>query len=283
MRLGLYVNQTRDHDLACTRRLVGLCKDLDITCSYDPNLLDFSASIPGLLSEGYEDCDFLVSLGGDGTFLRTIHLGLDPTLPRWGINLGSVGFLPEVEPEDLELALDALKAGRYSLEKRLLLYFQSFNAQGELEGQGPALNDVVIQRGSFDGLIRLQLYLDQELIYEIPGDGLIVSSPTGSTAYSLAAGGPILHPTLPAFLVTPIAPHTLWNQSFVLASETQIKMVLGARCPRASLSADGTSHLSLRTGSYVVVKKAPQDLSMVHFEGDHFFLRLPQKLRGRNQ
>lgn len=229
----------------------------------------------------YEDCDFLAVLGGDGTFLSSVHMALPHSLPRFGINLGSVGFLPEVEPADAEKAVLSLKKGSYDIDARMLLEMKAYNESGNFLAKSPALNDVVVHRAASRHILKVIMSINGKQVDRIPGDGIIISAPTGSTAYSLAAGGPILHPDLDAIIITPIAPHTLNNRSLVCGSDTVIELKIDDHPEFADLTADGRKNCHLGSGYTVTVKKAKERVHIVRFGADSFFENLPEKIKMR--
>jgi len=225
----------------------------------------------------------LICMGGDGTFLSAVHLdGCDRT-PIIGVNLGSVGFLPEILPDSLPRAIRRLICGEYHLEQRMMLEVQCFNAEQELLEEGFALNDAVISRGGKSRILTLELTINQEVVDRIPGDGLIVSTPTGSTAYSLSSGGPIIHPELALILITPICPHTLHNRSYIASDSSRVAVKICDYPYQSLLAIDGRQEIYLNNGSTVVIHRSSRSLRLIRLGNDDFYATLPQKIQARGK
>jgi NAD+ kinase len=221
--------------------------------------------------------DMLLVFGGDGTMLRVAReMGGSPT-PILGINIGGLGFLTDVNSSHLRDALLQVWEGRFSLDPRALL-----EASGTC-GQRPlrvcALNDVVISRAIVSRLIELEVSVDGEVLTRYRCDGLIISSPTGSTAYSLAAGGAIVCPTAHVFTVTPICPHTLSNRSVIVSLDSIIQVKLLSEKPETILSADGHNVSALNAGDCVTICRSEHSVRLMHLEGTSFFETLRCKLQ----
>lgn len=184
------------------------------------------------------EIDLAVAIGGDGTILRTARLIGERDIPVLGVNLGKFGFLSEVEPGNLLPALEQILKGKFSLQKRMILEVELFNQDRRIN-RYRALNEVVIGRGVSHRLIELQVYINGQFFLNYPADGLIFATPTGSTAYSLSAGGPIVSPSTRLIIITPIAPHTLFNRSLIFSEEDQIEVRPLLRDGEISLSIDG--------------------------------------------
>ena len=193
-----------------------------------------------ILFDSYTDCDLLVCLGGDGTFLSAAHHPTSMGLPQIGINLGSVGFLTEIEPNEISQIIPKLMRDEFTIEERMMLQLRCFNSEGNEYEQGFALNDIVLSRGwGNTGIVTVDLTVDNNFVEQIPGDGIIVSTSTGSTAYNLAAGGPIVHPLVDVTLITPVAPHTLHNRTYITDRSSDVKLQLRAESGAALISLDG--------------------------------------------
>jgi NAD+ kinase len=220
--------------------------------------------------------DLLLVFGGDGTMLRAARETADASTPLLGVNLGGLGFLTAISAKDFTRQLRALWAGRFTIESRPLI-----TAAGKLNGKEfsrPALNDFVVSRGSGSRLIELEVTVDGEVLTRYRCDGLIVSSPTGSTAYSLAAGGAIVSPSADVFTLTPICPHTLSNRSVIVGLNSAIGIrVLGGRV-ETLLSADGEVLAPLSAGEQVLIHRDSRSVRLLHMAGGSFFKTLRQKL-----
>jgi len=224
--------------------------------------------------------DALVVLGGDGTLLAASHL-LDEgrPVPVLGVNFGSLGFLTEITLADLYPTLEGVLAGRYRFEERRLLRAQ-VRRQGQPDVWGDALNDVVVTKAALSRIIELEVSVDGAFVSAFRADGLIVSSPTGSTAYNLAAGGPILHPTLPAVVLTPICPHMLTNRPLVVRDESAIEVRLrNATEGDVHITFDGQRGFPLGSQDSVRVSRSPRTLRLVKAPGRDYFEVLRTKLK----
>jgi NAD+ kinase len=225
------------------------------------------------------ESDLVLVLGGDGTMLRLGREIAGVDTPMLGINIGGLGFLTAVPSDELRRALKQVWAGNFKFEKRVLLEAAT-NIKGRTIKQ-TALNDIVISRGVVSRLIELQVEVDGEPLTRYRCDGLIVSSPTGSTAYSLAAGGAVVFPTADVFALTPICPHTLSNRSLILPLTATIRIrAMGARSSTI-LSADGQVVTELLAGDVVTVRRSRRAVRLMHLANSSFFEALRRKLHWR--
>jgi NAD+ kinase len=223
--------------------------------------------------------DLLLVFGGDGTILRVAREVAGSHTPLLGVNIGSLGFLTAVPSDELAPALRQVWEGRFNFESRLLI-----QATGRCSGQTvdqSALNDIVISRGIASRLIELEVCVDGEPLTRYRCDGLIVSSPTGSTAYSLAAGGAVVFPTAQVLELTPICPHTLSNRSLILPFTARIDVRVISPKPATILSADGQVVSELSTGDSLTVRRSRRTVRLMHLAGSSFCRTLRQKLRWR--
>jgi len=223
--------------------------------------------------------DLLLVFGGDGTFLGVARETAGCTTPLLGINIGGLGFLTAVSSQELARALKRIWAGEFTFESRALL-----EASGRCLGRPvrrTALNDIVISRGVMSRLIALDVSVNGEPVTRYRCDGLIVSSPTGSTAYSLAAGGALVYPTADVFALTPINPHTLSNRSLILPLTASIRISAINPKPSTILSADGEVVGELDAGETVTVRRSRHHVRLMHLTGSSFFNALRVKLQWR--
>jgi NAD+ kinase len=224
--------------------------------------------------------DAVVVLGGDGTLLGASRLiPAERPIPVLGVNFGSLGFLTEITLGELYPTLESLLAGRYKYEERRMLR-GLVRRQGQPDLCDDALNDVVVTKATLSRIIELDVSVDGLFVSTFRADGLIVSSPTGSTAYNLAAGGPILHPTLPAIVLTPICPHMLTNRPLVVNDGSAIEVRL--RSPQdgeVHLTFDGQRGFPLRAQDSVLVTRSPRTLRLVTAAGGDYFAVLRTKLK----
>jgi NAD+ kinase len=221
--------------------------------------------------------DVVAVFGGDGTFLHAARIVVPSGIPILGVNLGSLGFLAEVKLDGMRPALQNLILGDYELEERMLLQVEVTRG-GILLSRYLALNDAVINKGAISRIIDLEVTVNAQLVIVTRADGLIVSTPTGSTAYSLSAGGPILFPTLGAFIVTPICPHTLTNRPVVVPDRAEVGICL-LRGNDVMLTVDGQVGMTLDPGDRLAVRKAESSVRLVQPAGSTFFALLREKMK----
>ncbi len=224
--------------------------------------------------------DLLVVLGGDGTILKVVGQLDDAVKPIFGINIGSLGFLTCAASSAYAEAVECIAAGEMKFSKRTLLQASVKGAAGaSIEMTG--LNDAVFSRGEVSRMIRLKTRVNGEALTEFNADGLIIATPTGSTAYSLSAGGPILAPQSGALVITPICPHVLTNRSIIVGADAVIEVEPTERDYPVYLSVDGREALRLESGSVVTVRKSARVLSLAALPGVSFFSVVRQKLKWR--
>ena len=220
----------------------------------------------------------LLVLGGDGTMLAAATLAAPRGIPILPINMGSLGFLTSFTLEELYPALEEALAGRYSANQRVML-------QGELEREGAliekqcVLNDVVIHKGALARMIQLELHINSDFVCRYRADGLIVSSPTGSTAYSLSAGGPIVHPAVESFVITPICPHTLSDRPLVVQDSSSIEVRLHGHTESVYLTLDGQRGIPMQPTDVLRVRRAPDCLKLIQPPKKPYFEILRNKLK----
>ncbi|MCB0794733.1 MAG: NAD kinase [Flavobacteriales bacterium] len=219
--------------------------------------------------------DMLFSLGGDGTFLRSVGMVAGSKVPVLGINLGRLGFLADVQSDKIEEALAHIANGRYELEQRTLLRLEGCDT--EFGSDTLALNDVSVHKRDRSSMIAIHTFVDERFLNTYWADGLIIATPTGSTAYSLSCGGPILDPSCGSLVITPIAPHNLNVRPFVVPDECTIRLVVDARSEKylMNLDARGATLLGQRD---ILVRKAAFTASVVHLPDHDPFTTLRNKL-----
>ncbi len=228
--------------------------------------------------EAAAGADALVVFGGDGTLLAASRL-LEKPIPVLGVNLGSLGFLTEIAPAELLPTLAGVLEGRYEHEDRRLLR-AVVRRHGQPEVTADVLNDVVITKAGPSRIIEVDARIDGLFVSSFRADGIVVSSPTGSTAYCLAAGGPILYPTLPAFVVTPICPHTLTNRPLVVGDSSVVELKLrDARHVEVYAALDGQETFAFTDGDSVLVTGGPRRLRLVKAPGRDYYQVLRSKLK----
>ncbi len=228
-------------------------------------------------AEFVRQVDVVSVFGGDGTLLYAARLIGTSGVPILGINLGSLGFLTEVKLEKTHEAFEVLLSGRHQLEERVLLDVE-VEREGRVAGQYLALNDAVINKNALARIIDLEVTVNSRPVLHTRADGLILSTPTGSTAYSLAAGGPILHPKLDAIIIAPICPHTLSNRPLVVPDRESMEICL-SRGAEVMLTVDGQVGMPLLQQDRVKIRRAQSTLRLVLPFGNNFFELLREKLR----
>lgn len=230
--------------------------------------------------EDLKDCNYMLSLGGDGTFLNAVHLAYPHDIPVLGVNLGSLGFLADVDVHHLETDLQHLIKGPEIIESRMMLQVVVREGEQVLK-QFYALNDAVLTRGAQQRILPIEFFIQQSAIEVIPCDGLIVSTPTGSTAYAMSAGGPIVDPKISLLQVTPICPHTLHNRSYILSADYEVSMRIPDYPYTADLSVDGRTNIKITSDQTIHISRAKKSLKMPKLHKQLFFETLPEKITGR--
>lgn len=225
-----------------------------------------------------EELAIALTLGGDGTLLSTAREVAPHGVAVCGINMGQLGFLTEIELSELAPSMERIIRGDYSLEERPMLEAVIDRPEGPIVAAS-ALNDVVVSKGGFSRMIRLKLFIDDHLTANYPADGLIVSTSTGSTGYSLSAGGPIVSPNLKVTIITPICPHSLNTRSLVVSDKEDIRIETLATHEDIVLTVDGQTLYNLRSGDKILVRSSPFHARFVKFNGSSFYESLRTKLR----
>jgi NAD+ kinase len=220
--------------------------------------------------------DLAVVLGGDGTMLAIARRLAPHDVPLIGVNLGRLGFLTDIPLATMERALEPMLAGRY-LEERRTMLAPTVERAGRREDAEPALNDVVVNRGGGGSMIECAVEIDGRFAYAMRADGIIVATPTGSTAYALSAGGPILDPRVPAIALVPVAPHALTHRPIALSELATITIEV-VRGSDATVHCDGHAQSPLDEGDRVVIRRAPHPARLLHPEGHDHFAMLREKL-----
>lgn len=277
-RLGLIVNTLRPNAEEVLRRVerraaaqgwpIAVCERIQAVRTPD------YPSIPEGRFTG--KIDLLLALGGDGTILTAARAVCESGTPVLGINLGTLGFLTVASPEEAEQALGRLAAGEYIVEERFMLEVREPN--GGKDHHWAALNDIVIDKGGISRIIHLHVHLNGEFLSEIAGDGLIVATPTGSTAYALSVGGPILLPSMQGFLMAPISPHTLAQRPMVFGANDRLTVTVRSVAGEAMLTVDGQWTRKLSAGATVEIARAPFPARLITFPGRSFLRVLREKL-----
>lgn len=226
-----------------------------------------------------EQCDLIIIVGGDGTLLSAARSLVGFGVPLLGINLGHLGFLVDLCAIDVHKALDEIMAGQYTEENRFLI-ISEIERDGDYFGGGNAFNDVVIHKADVARMIEIETYIDNKFMHSMHADGLIISTPTGSTAYSLSGGGPILYPSLNVMELVPICPHTMSNRPVVISGESEIDIIVSDRfSTQAQVTYDGQINFNLLPGDHVKIMRHPKHITILHPKDYDYFEILRAKLR----
>jgi NAD+ kinase len=278
-RVGLVANRDKPDVAAATRAAGRLLRRRGIAVLADAD----TAALAGLrdatcatVAALAHECDLLLALGGDGTMLRVARATAGTRTPILGVNLGTLGFLTTCQARELKSTLDRVFAGECLVDCRSLIQARLAGPDGEQREL--ALNDFVISRGATPRLIELAVKVDGAPLTRYRGDGLIVSSPTGSTAYSLAAGGAVVSPQADVFALTPICPHTLSNRSVIVNLRATIEVRLLTEGVETFLSADGQPGVPVAAGARLLIRRSRHHACLVRLPGASFFQTLSQKM-----
>lgn len=263
-------------ELVCL--LQGLGKELVLESRLAELVED--TSIPrASLDEIGEDSDLVIVVGGDGSLLSAARTLAKYETPVLGVNRGRLGFLTDISPDDIAVQVPAVLAGEYTRESRFLLDARVVR-EGKTVGRADALNDVVVNSGTSAQMIEFELSINGVFVYRQRADGLIISTPTGSTAYSLSGGGPIMHPTLDAVVLVPMFPHALSSRPIVVDGNSEIRLdILQRNRIHPPVTCDGQVNMTARPGDSVLVSKKPHRLTLLHPLGHSFYASCRDKLR----
>lgn len=252
--IGVCVNLKKDADLLVTKNIMSIAEKLGANCeiaSYEKNY------------------DFLISLGGDGTFLSTARNFYNNKIV--GVNLGNLGFLSEINKDNIEETLKNILSGKFDVEKRFFL------ATNIHDKELIALNDIVINKGSLTKLLKLEVYFNNQFVDTYVTDGIIVSTPTGSTAYSLSAGGPIVEPKVDVLIITPICAHSLHQRPIIVSADTEVKIV--SKVGEFLVSADGQEPIKSENIDSVLIKRSDKKVEIIKSTENSFFDIVRNKFR----
>ena len=244
-------------------------------CDFLTQQQNIDVQAAGVFDEYNFDVDYVISMGGDGTFLKAASRVRAKGIPIIGINMGRLGFLADVLPSEIESALEEIYAGNYKLEKHAVI---QVSAEGEpIEGNPFALNDIALLKRDNASMISIRTCINGEYLVTYQADGLIVSTPTGSTAYSLSNGGPIIVPRTGIICLTPVAPHSLNIRPIVVKDDVEIEMTVESRSHNFLVAIDGRSE-KLCEGTKLTIRKAPHEINIVKRHNQHYFSTLREKM-----
>ncbi len=276
--IGLVVRNDVQSHLETIHQVSALLKDqaeVLVHClDFDTPIEELSSiPLPQLVGES----DLIISLGGDGTLLTAARALVDSDIPLLGINLGRLGFLADVSIKNFKQHLIEVLNGKYSVEKRFYIE-GAFLHEGDQVSSNFALNDIIIHSHKSLSMIGYEVYSNGDLIHKQRADGVIVTTPTGSTAYALSGGGPIMHPSLETLAIVPICPHTLSNRPIVLPADQKIEICLSESGNLAQVNYDGQSSEAMTADSRVVITRYPRPLTLLHPQNYDYFEILRAKL-----
>ncbi|MDD4504392.1 MAG: NAD(+)/NADH kinase [Clostridiaceae bacterium] len=282
MRLGIIPNLSKDKDLNVTRSILYWFENKDIELLLESDI----AEKLNYMNNGYSrdelfsSSDVIIVLGGDGTILNIARQSSHYDVPLFGINLGHLGFLAEAEISDMYTSLEKIVEGDYFIEKRMMLEVSVEESKDEMN-KLLALNDVSIAKGASSRMIRFSVFINDSLFELYSADGIVVSSPTGSTAYSLSAGGPIVSPELKVIIIALICPHTLHNRPIVISDKDEVRIEICEENSEVMLSVDGQDSYKLSPGRVVKVRSSNCVTNLVKLKQRSFFDVLRRKISER--
>jgi NAD+ kinase len=277
--IGVFVRQ---HDEKHREQILCACQALARHGDLLVHMVDKNNTLDGYTAAGLDQigqqADVAVSIGGDGTLLSAARKLINYEIPLFGINLGRLGFLADVTLNDLEMHLQDFFNGGYFEEKRFLLEGDIQSSEQAISSQ-VALNDVIVHSYETISMIEFEVYSDEQLINQQRADGLIVTTPTGSTAYALSGGGPIIHPALDAIALVPICPHTLSQRPIILPADREIEIRLTFAENAGLVSFDGRNRAIIESGDSIRVRRIPKRLTLLHPSDYDYFHILRTKLK----
>lgn len=279
MKVGIIANPHKNGASSTLKKLCTALEKRELTPVLETQTAALIHAPDGMNAADFaSNCDLVAVLGGDGTMLNAAHQIGPADIPVAGINIGTLGFLTTCTDAELDVFTDAVAHNRFSLIKRMQLRARVIAADGT-EKSFRALNEITLTRGHTGRLVALDAWVDGELLNHYRADGLIVATATGSTAYSLSAGGPLIAPNADVFAVTPICPHSLSNRSLVVSKNSVVELAPAdhAECPML-FTVDGRDVVEIHQGSRVLVEQAGHALPLLRLEGRTFYSTLRQKL-----
>lgn len=274
--IGITAHVDRPLTRETTERIVRWGSQNGLECRLSADLINLIGRRDlGIFDESScKTCEAIITLGGDGSILASARSFGRHGVPIVGVNLGKLGFLTEVSQERIEDSLRQLKEDRFIIEERMVLH------AGLPGGRPPiaCLNDIVIDHGQLIGLAKIDLFSDGEFVCPYDADGIIISTPTGSTAYSLSVGGPVIHPEMDAIEVSPISPHTLTLRTIMFPANSVLRIRSGSSARRLRVASDGQLVGEIEIGEEVIIKRADYKLKLIKFESSSFYEVLRTKL-----
>lgn len=283
MRVAILPNLTRLNAKEVTESICRFMKNHSVECSFEKEYEGVFSPDCLYLEDGelFSGCDIIIAVGGDGSIIHAAKQALDYSKPILGVNAGNLAFMAGLESNETEL-LKNLIDGNYKVDKRMLLDVSVYDGGGKLISQNTCINDVVIARSEMIKMIRLNVSCDKDRINEYYADGIIVSTPTGTTAYSLSAGGPVVDPRIESIVLTPICTHSLFARSIILGSGSEVCVEVPAdETQKVAVSCDGDDSLIIGANSRVIIRKSESFASFIRIKNDSFIDVLNSKLAQR--
>lgn len=278
-RVGIFLKRNKPEAIEITRKLIRWFNERHIAVYLEDEMAGQFKGTTGCPKEGLPSrVEGIVVLGGDGTLLSVVRLMGETQVPILGVNLGGLGFLTEITLDNLYQVLEGLIQGDYKCHGRMTLHIHVVR-EGKKVANFTVLNDAVINKGTLARIIDLETTINGEYLTTFKADGLIISTPTGSTAYSLSAGGPIVYPSLQTIVITPICPHTLTDRPIIIPDDAIVRATLNSKHEEVILTLDGQVGFSLRFGDIVEVRKGRNAILLVESPYRSYFEVLRTKLR----
>jgi NAD+ kinase len=275
MKVGIFFRKQIEEVIHIASEIIQFLKTNNIDVFLDPDIQHFFSE-PVIKETTLPELDFLISIGGDGTFLRASHNVIHSSTPLIGINYGYTGFLTTIEEEEVLLSLHDLIHGKYHIEDRMTLEFEMIR-NGQVCCSGYAVNDILFQRQPMSKMISLDIFSDKQKIANFRGDGVIISTPTGSTAYSLSSGGPILDPQCSDIIINPLCPHRLGSRCLVLPDSRLVSVSINCHQRPTLFITDGFFHNTVVDKDRIQIKKSAKKLRIIHLKKKNFFDTLNRK------
>lgn len=289
MRIGIFPNLVKRECAALVQQLIALCDQYSIDYSVPAYVRESQQDVYQHIPEThlrsrstiYDDIDVAMVLGGDGTILKMANQFAQAEIPICGVNLGSLGFLYEVERENLEARLKDILDGNYFVEDRMMLQGELLFEDGTSQLLPAALNDIVVGHGNVGKLIRVDMDINGHYVQQYPGDGIVVSTATGSTGYTFSSGGPIVSPKVKCIMVTPICPHLLLKIPLVISDTDEVRFTTRHSRNSVRISVDGMLDQELTHTMALKVRKADHGLKVIRFNENYFYTNLFTKMMGK--
>jgi NAD+ kinase len=275
LRVYLVTNTFRDDAIAAAAKTAAWLRERGVEVGVDRDA-GTKLDLPVIDRTGFPEADLIVAFGGDGTLIRAAHLAAASGTPILGVYYGRFGFVTQCTGEDVEHCLEDFLAGRHRIETRMMLDAELCRA-GQTVARLTALNEAVLQRDINTRMMTFEISVDGQVLTSYPADGVLIATPTGSTAYNLSAGGPIMDPQVEALMLTAIAPHTLNARTLVFRPDAEVLLRVRSHGD-AVLSADGQTRLHLLSGDEVRVTRSPRVTNLVSVDRNDFLTKLNQRL-----